>query len=126
MLKLTTTTLKKLEELFGELGYEVRYEKGQFQSGHCLVEAKKIAVVSKFFDTEARCSALLDILSNLETDSQLLSEKSLDLIKKWQKGLDSAEKDSENAVFKDANNGEKVVGEDANNGDEPEKTPENA
>lgn len=100
MLKLTATTLKKLEELFAEIGYEVRYEKGQFQSGHCLVEAKKIAVVSRFFDVEARCTALLDILSNFETDPEILSEKSRDLLKKWQKGLEIDEKTAESSVPK--------------------------
>jgi hypothetical protein len=55
--------LKKLETLAKELGYTVRYEKGNFQSGYCLVESRRIAIINKFFDTEARVSCLLDILS---------------------------------------------------------------
>jgi hypothetical protein len=84
-MRYTQTTLKKLEELFGELDYTIRYEKGNFQSGYCLVENKRIAVVNKFFDTEARINCLLDILSKIEFDPDLLSEKSRDIVGKWKK-----------------------------------------
>ncbi len=84
-MRYTQTTLKKLEDLFSELDYSVRYEKGNFQSGYCIVESRKIAVVNKFFDTEARINCLLDILSTLQFDPESLSEKSRDLVGKWQK-----------------------------------------
>ena len=85
-MRYTQTTLKNLETLFGELDYAVRYEKGNFQSGYCLVEQRRIAVVNRFFDTEARINCLLDILTTLEFDAASLSEKSRDLIEKWKKG----------------------------------------
>lgn len=84
-MRYTQTTLKNLEALFGELDYAVRYEKGNFQSGYCLVENRRIAVVSRFFDTEARINCLLDILATLEFDAENLSEKSRELIQKWKK-----------------------------------------
>lgn len=83
-MRYTQTSLKKLEDLFAELDYVIRYEKGNFQSGYCIVEHRKIAVVSKFFDTEARINCLLDILSNLSFDSEMLSDKSKELLGKWQ------------------------------------------
>lgn len=83
-MRYTQTTLKKLEDLFGELDYAVRYEKGSFQSGYCIVESRKIAVVNKFFDTEARINCLLEILNKLEFDPAILSEKSRELVGKWQ------------------------------------------
>jgi hypothetical protein len=84
-MRYTQTTLKKLEELFSEVDYTIRYEKGNFHSGYCLVENRRIAVVNKFFDTEARINCLLDILSKIEFDPEQLSEKSRDLIGKWKK-----------------------------------------
>ncbi|HNE27885.1 MAG TPA: hypothetical protein PKL15_12755 [Saprospiraceae bacterium] len=84
-MRYTQTTLKKLEDLFGELDYTVRYEKGNFQSGYCIVEQRRIAVVNRFYDTEARINCLLDILSKMEFDHDSLSEKSRDLIEKWKK-----------------------------------------
>ena len=84
-MRLTQTTLKKLEELFEELAYAVRYEKGSFNSGYCLVENRKIAVINKFFDTEARCNSLIDILGLIEIDETLLSEKSVIFLEKTKK-----------------------------------------
>ena len=81
-MRYTQTTLKKLEDVFRELDYVVRYEKGSFQSGYCLVENRRIAVVNKFFDTEARINCLIDILSTIEYDPQSLTEASRDLIQK--------------------------------------------
>jgi len=63
MVSMTKHSLKKLETLAKELGYTVRYEKGNFQSGYCLVESRMVAIINKFFDTEGRINVLLDILS---------------------------------------------------------------
>lgn len=90
-MRYTQTTLKKIEALFEELDYVVRYEKGNFQSGYCLVENRRIAVVNKFFDTEARINCLLEILSSLEFDLENMSETSRDLIQKWKKRVTSDE-----------------------------------
>ena len=84
-MRYTQTTLKKLEAVFEELQYTVRYEKGNFQSGYCLVENRRIAVVNRFFDTEARINCLLDILSNLEFDPETLSETSREWVQKSRK-----------------------------------------
>lgn len=84
-MRYTQTLLKKIEDLFDELDYAVRYEKGSFQSGYCLVENRRIAVVNRFFDTEARINCLLDILSRLEYEPASLSDKSRELLDKWQK-----------------------------------------
>ena len=84
-MRYTQTALKKLEELFGELDYAVRYEKGSFQSGYCLVENRRIAVINKFFDTEARINCLLDLLSDMEYDAYNLSPKSREMVEKWKK-----------------------------------------
>lgn len=84
-MRYTQTTLKKIEALFDELDYVIRYEKGSFQSGYCLVENRRMAVVNRFFDTEARINCLLDILSNLPYAPDTLSEKSRDLIEQWKK-----------------------------------------
>ncbi len=85
-MRFTTTTLKKIEEVFDELDYTVRYEKGSFQSGYCIVETKRVAVVNRFFDTEARINCLLDILSKLEYDPTILTDKSRENLEKWTKG----------------------------------------
>ncbi|MBK7342885.1 MAG: hypothetical protein IPJ06_07130 [Saprospiraceae bacterium] len=79
-MKPTVTNLKKLEDLFKELAYTVRYEKGNFQSGYCIVEHRNVVVVNKFFDTEGRINTLIDILLNLEVDPLSLADKSREFL----------------------------------------------
>ncbi len=76
MLRFTTTTLKKIEVLCKEAGYTVRYEKGQFQPGYCLLEKKKVIVVNKFLSVESRINTLLDLLDLLDIDPDRLSPAS--------------------------------------------------
>lgn len=77
ILKYSKSTLEKLEHLFKEQQYLVRYEKGTFNSGYCLVEQKKVAVINKFYDIEGRINILLDILFSINIDEALFTEKSL-------------------------------------------------
>lgn len=76
MLKYTNYTLKKFEAIFEELAYTIRYEKGSFQSGYCVVKNQKIAIINKFFDTEAKINCLIDILDSIEVNEAELSKKS--------------------------------------------------
>ena len=73
----TKHTLQKIEELFEEVGYTVRYEKGNFQSGYCLVENNKIVVINRFFETEGRINTLIDIIDKIDINTHLCSEKGL-------------------------------------------------
>ncbi len=77
--KYTPNTLKKLEGLFEEARFMVRYEKGNFNSGFCLLEEKRIVVINKFFNTEGRINALLEILTTITVDENELSGEML----KW-------------------------------------------
>jgi hypothetical protein len=70
-----------LELLFKELEYTVRYEKGNFNSGYCIVEHKKIVVVNRFYDIEGRINILLDILSTISIDEATLTEKTQQFFK---------------------------------------------
>jgi hypothetical protein len=92
----TKHTLQKIEELFKELDYAVRYEKGSFQSGYCLVEGKRIAIVNKFFETDARINTLIDILDRIEVNTEGVSEKSLKMLKEIQKTKSPSSKDEGN------------------------------
>lgn len=86
MLKYTKHTLKKIETFFNEIAYTIRYEKGNFNSGYCIVENRKMAVINKFFDTEGRINCLLEIFQQLEeVPLENLSEASAKLYKQMQK-----------------------------------------
>lgn len=66
-MRYSKSNLKKLEEQLIEQGYTLRYERGNFQSGYCIVQDRKVAVVNKFYDVKARMICIQDILENLAT-----------------------------------------------------------
>ena len=80
MFRYTPAALQKLEQAYREGEYLVRYEKGNFKSGYCVLEDKKVVVINKYFDTESRINSLLDILSQVDIDTNKLSEKSIQFL----------------------------------------------
>jgi hypothetical protein len=75
-MKYTQSTLDKLADILGESGYVVRYERGTFQSGWCLLEARKIVVLNKFLNTEGRINTLMEIVPQLAIDFDKLTHES--------------------------------------------------
>lgn len=65
-MKYTQNTLDKIEKVIEEGGYVVRYERGTFQSGYCILQQKKVVVLNKFLQTEGRINTLIDLLPLLE------------------------------------------------------------
>jgi hypothetical protein len=75
-MKYTQTTLDKLETVVEETGYVLRYERGNFQSGYCILEARKVVVLNKFLQTEGRINTMLDLIPLLEINQEVLSPES--------------------------------------------------
>jgi hypothetical protein len=75
-MKYTQTTLDKLETIPEEAGYTLRYERGTFQSGFCILEDRKVVVLNKFLPTDGRINTLVDLIPQLQIDTELLSEES--------------------------------------------------
>jgi hypothetical protein len=64
-MKFNQQTLQKLEAILSQSDYVIRYERGNFQSGWCLLEAKKVVVLNKFLDVEGRINTLLDLIPQI-------------------------------------------------------------
>jgi hypothetical protein len=64
-IKFNVATLNRIEKIIEDAGYVVRYERGTFQSGYCILEQKKVIVLNKFLQIEGRINVLIDILPNL-------------------------------------------------------------
>ncbi|MBS1526766.1 MAG: hypothetical protein JST19_14000 [Bacteroidetes bacterium] len=75
MLNATTHTLEKLETLLRTAGYKVRYEKGNFKTGACMLLSSKVVVVNKFSNLESKIIALTELIRELDIDMSLLDEK---------------------------------------------------
>lgn len=79
MIKYTTPFLTKLEDMIAESNFVLRYEKGQFKSGYCVLRDQNIIIINKFYSVEGKINALLDILRNVELDTTRFSEKNKNL-----------------------------------------------
>ncbi len=75
-MKYTQTTLDKLEAIPEQAGYVLRYERGSFQSGYCILEIKRVVVLNKFLQTEGRINTLLDLIPQLDINPEILTEES--------------------------------------------------
>ncbi len=75
-MKYTQNTLDKLEAIPEQAGYVLRYERGTFQSGYCILEAKKVVVLNKFLQTEGRINTLIDLIPQLEINTDALADDS--------------------------------------------------
>ena len=74
MIKYNQGTLDKLEAISEQGGYILRYERGTFQSGYCILEDKKVVVLNKFLQTEGRINTLLELIPQLEINPEQLEE----------------------------------------------------
>jgi hypothetical protein len=85
-MKYTQTTLDKLETIIEEAGYVLRYERGTFQSGYCILEERKVVVLNKFLQIEGRINTLCELIPQLAINTELLSDESkkayIDIISK--------------------------------------------
>jgi hypothetical protein len=75
-MKISQSQLDKLQSLLSESEYTIRYERGTFQSGWCLLEQKKMVVLNKFLDTEGRINTLLDLIPQIKIDFDKLTLES--------------------------------------------------
>ena len=75
MLTITNHNLEKLENLLKAGGYKLRYEKGNFKTGACLLQASRMIVVNKFSNLESKIQSLAELLRTLDVDPKLLDER---------------------------------------------------
>jgi hypothetical protein len=73
--KYTKQYLNKLEDLMTETEFSLRYERGNFKSGYCILNTKKVAIVNKYFSYEGKINCLVDIIKSIEIDPEKLSDK---------------------------------------------------
>ncbi len=95
MIKYTPQLLKQLEEVFAEIGYKVRYEKGNFKSGYCILENQKVVLLNKFTVIESRISTLMEILRFLSSKEEMTGEKFTQFSNKYFSSSEAEKTESE-------------------------------
>lgn len=72
-MKYNQATLNKIEKILEESDYVVRYERGTFQSGYCILEERKVVVLNKFLQVEGRINTLIELIPQLNIQTERLS-----------------------------------------------------
>jgi hypothetical protein len=75
-IKYTAQYLHKLEDMFAESDYILRYEKGNFKSGYCVLKDAKVVIINKYFTSEGKINCLIEIARNVEINVSAFSERS--------------------------------------------------
>ncbi len=79
--KYTKHFLNKLEDLMSETDYVLRYEKGNFQSGYCILKETKVAIINKYYAIDGKINSLIEIIRSIELDKSKLSDGNMKLFK---------------------------------------------
>jgi hypothetical protein len=82
MIKYSKSFLDKIEDLLIVAGYVLRYEKGNFKAGYCLLKSTKVIIINKYFTLEGRINCLVEIIKKVEINRNLLDEKQVDFLDK--------------------------------------------
>ncbi|HZW38160.1 MAG TPA: hypothetical protein VFF33_02575 [Ignavibacteriaceae bacterium] len=67
--------LQDLKELATQLGAEVRFEKGDFKGGYCLLKESKVIVINKMANHQRKAMILAMALKDLGIDEIYLTPK---------------------------------------------------
>ncbi len=74
-IKYTPHFLSKIEDVFSQSDYVLRFEKGTFKSGYCVLNDQKVVVVNKYYSLEGKINCLVDILKNVPLDTAKMEDK---------------------------------------------------
>lgn len=78
--KYNAALLKKVEDIFKEGGYTIRYEKGNFQNGYCVLEKRRVVVINRFHELEAKVNSMMELLVTIQDlELENLSSESVQL-----------------------------------------------
>ena len=84
-LKFTKQFQIKLENILESQEYKIRFEKGNFKSGYCIIKEKKVAIINKYFSLEGKINALIDIINSINIIKKLCTKNDLLILKKINK-----------------------------------------
>lgn len=72
--------LQELKDLAAQLGAEIRFEKGDFKGGYCLLRDSKIVVINKMTNLQRKVMILSAALKDLGVDQIYLTPRMREVI----------------------------------------------
>ncbi|MEL6671763.1 MAG: hypothetical protein AAFR61_06210 [Bacteroidota bacterium] len=91
-MRINRSTQEKLQTILKAQSYRVRYEKGNFQGGYCVVHEQKTIIINKFHPLESKIATLVEIIGDLEIETTLLTEDQIKLVQRIKKDRVAKEK----------------------------------
>ena len=80
--KITKQFQNKLESILISQNYKVRFEKGNFKSGYCLIDKNKIAIINKYFTIEGKVNSLIEIINKINIEYKDCDISQIKILKK--------------------------------------------
>lgn len=105
--------LAELEEVASRLGYRVRYEKGNFEGGYCILKESRLLVVNSRNEAERRVIIVAKSLKEIGIDGIFIKPGVREIIEKESKRKLSNEEQSGKELAGEEPAGEEKVGEEA-------------
>ena len=81
-IKLTKQFQNKLESILNSQDYKVRFEKGNFKSGYCIINKNKIVIINKYFTIEGKINSLIEIINKINIQEKKCTNDQIKLIKR--------------------------------------------
>ena len=81
-LKITKKIQLKLKNILESQEYKIRFEKGNFKSGYCIIKDKKVVIINKYFSLEGKINALIEIIKSIEISKKLCTKNDIIILKK--------------------------------------------
>lgn len=72
--------IKEVIEIYGQIGYKVRTEKGSFKGGFCLLREQRILLLNRNLEQNKKIEFLLKNLSELNTENVYIKPAIRDLM----------------------------------------------
>jgi hypothetical protein len=74
--------LLELEDIVQRVGYKVRYEKGDFEGGYCIIRESQLFVINSRNDVEKRISIICRNLKELGIEGVFIKPQIREIIEK--------------------------------------------
>jgi len=72
--------IEELKAIAGQLGATIRFEKGDFKGGYCLLKDSKVVVINKLANTQRKAIILSEALKELGVENIYLTPKIREII----------------------------------------------
>lgn len=81
-MRLNKNTQEKLQAILKAQEYVIRYERGNFKGGYCLVMEQRVILINKFYPLESKINTLADIIREIAVDETALSPDQVSMVNK--------------------------------------------